>query len=140
MSHPCHNSDLKTKVINRRSVYARNSSTNIVKIIILMSDDSTGPDSSINPSFPLVCLEYSPKDPNVLAGGMYNGRLGFWDTRRGAEPFDQSTMWLSHKDPAFSVVWLASKTGTELMSASTDAQVLVNVFHHPLPSVSILCR
>lgn len=30
----------------------------------------------------------------------------------------------SHRDPAYKVIWIQSKTGTECFSASTDGQVL----------------
>lgn len=39
----------------------------------------------------------------------------------------------SHRDPAYKVVWLQSKTGTEAFSASTDGQV------NTRPALCVLC-
>ena len=29
-------------------------------------------------------LNYNPKDPHILIGGMYNGLLAYWDDRKGS--------------------------------------------------------
>ena len=47
----------------------------------------------------------------------------YWDTRKGAQPVEMSPIEHSHRDPAYKTIWLASKTGTECFSASTDGQV-----------------
>ncbi|XP_006034869.1 dynein intermediate chain 2, axonemal [Alligator sinensis] len=82
------------------------------------------PDLVLKPSSPLVCLEYNPKDSHVLVGGCYNGQIAYWDTRKGGQPVELSTVELSHRDPVYSAIWLQSKTGTDCFSASTDGQVL----------------
>ncbi|KAF4526460.1 hypothetical protein B566_EDAN014072, partial [Ephemera danica] len=71
----------------------------------------------------LVCLEYNAKEPHVLAGGMYDGRVACWDTRKGPEPAEASPLEPAHRDPVHRVLWLNSKTGTEFFSASSDGQV-----------------
>ena len=38
-------------------------------------DDPTEPDLTLHPPSFLVSVEYNPKDPNVLAGGCYNGQV-----------------------------------------------------------------
>ncbi|XP_014462004.1 dynein axonemal intermediate chain 2 [Alligator mississippiensis] len=82
------------------------------------------PDLVLKPSSPLVCLEYNPKDSHVLVGGCYNGQIAYWDTRKGGQPVELSTVELSHRDPVYGAIWLQSKTGTDCFSASTDGQVL----------------
>lgn len=73
---------------------------------------------------PIVCLEYNPKDPHSLVSGLYNGQVAFWDTRRGSDPVELSSLAYSHRDPTHCVLWINSKSGTEFFSASTDGQVL----------------
>jgi dynein intermediate chain 2, axonemal len=81
------------------------------------------PEQELIPASPLVCLEYNPKDPHILVGGCYNGLIAFWDTRKGTAPVESSPIERSHRDPVYNVVWMASKTGTECFSVSTDGQV-----------------
>ncbi|XP_049595263.1 dynein axonemal intermediate chain 2 [Syngnathus scovelli] len=82
------------------------------------------PELTLKPASPLVCLDYNPKDPHTLVGGSYNGQIVFWDTRKGSQPADVSSLEQSHRDPVYKAIWLQSKTGTEAFSASTDGQVL----------------
>ncbi|KAI1886582.1 hypothetical protein AGOR_G00197290 [Albula goreensis] len=82
------------------------------------------PELTVKPVSPLVCLEYNPKDSHVLVGGCYNGQIAYWDTRKGSQPVEMSTIEHSHRDPVYKVIWLQSKTGTDVFSASTDGQVL----------------
>ncbi|XP_064614684.1 dynein intermediate chain 3, ciliary-like [Liolophura sinensis] len=82
------------------------------------------PEMVMKPVSPLVCLEYNPKDAHVLLGGCYNGQIAYWDTRKGSQPVEVSPIEHSHRDPAYKVIWIQSKTGTECFSASTDGQVL----------------
>ncbi|TDG95893.1 hypothetical protein EPR50_G00244200 [Perca flavescens] len=82
------------------------------------------PEMTLKPASPLVCLEYNPKDPHTLVGGAYNGQIAYWDTRRGSLPVETSSVEQSHRDPVYKIIWLQSKTGTDVFSASTDGQVL----------------
>ena len=38
-------------------------------------DDPTEPDLTLQPPSFLVSCEYNPKDPNIIAGGCYNGQV-----------------------------------------------------------------
>lgn len=49
--------------------------------------------------------------------------LAYWDTRRGSQPVELSSVEHSHRDPVYKIIWLQSKTGTDTFSASTDGQV-----------------
>ncbi|XP_028935447.1 dynein intermediate chain 2, axonemal [Ornithorhynchus anatinus] len=82
------------------------------------------PEYVLKPSSPLVTVEYNPKDSHVLLGGCYNGQIAYWDTRKGSQPVDMSTIEFSHRDPVYGAIWLQSKTGTECFSASTDGQIM----------------
>ncbi|XP_030317971.1 dynein intermediate chain 2, axonemal [Calypte anna] len=87
-------------------------------------ENPNNPELSLTPSSPLVCLEYNPKDNNILVGGCYNGQITYWDIRKGELPVEVSTVEVSHRDPVYGAIWLQSKTGTDCFSASTDGQVL----------------
>uniref|UniRef100_A0A1B6H019 Dynein intermediate chain 3, ciliary n=1 Tax=Cuerna arida TaxID=1464854 RepID=A0A1B6H019_9HEMI len=81
------------------------------------------PELVLQPTVPLVCLEYNPKDPHSLVSGLYNGQVAFFDTRRGGDPVELSSLAHSHRDPTHQVLWINSKSGTEFFSASSDGQV-----------------
>ncbi|XP_072226733.1 dynein axonemal intermediate chain 2 [Leuresthes tenuis] len=82
------------------------------------------PEMTLKPVSLLVCLDYNPKDSHTLVGGSYNGQIVYWDTRRGSQPVEYSSLEHSHRDPVYKIIWLQSKTGTDAFSASTDGQVL----------------
>ncbi|XP_041867914.1 dynein intermediate chain 2, axonemal isoform X2 [Melanotaenia boesemani] len=82
------------------------------------------PEMTLKPASPLICLDYNPKDSHTLVGGSYNGQIAYWDTRRGSQPVEYSSVEHSHRDPVYKIIWLQSKTGTDAFSASTDGQVL----------------
>ncbi|XP_069581767.1 dynein axonemal intermediate chain 2 [Brachyistius frenatus] len=82
------------------------------------------PEATLKPASPLVCLDYNPKDSHTLVGGSYSGQIAYWDTRRGSQPVEVSSVEQSHRDPVYKIIWLQSKTGTDAFSASTDGQVL----------------
>jgi len=81
------------------------------------------PEITLVPPSPLVSLEYSNRDPNILMGGSYNGLLVFWDLRTGPAPNKVTSIEKSHKDPVYEIAWIQSKVH-ECMSTSTDSQVL----------------
>uniref|UniRef100_A0A3Q2ZT59 Dynein axonemal intermediate chain 2 n=1 Tax=Kryptolebias marmoratus TaxID=37003 RepID=A0A3Q2ZT59_KRYMA len=82
------------------------------------------PEVTLKPASLLVCLDYNPKDSHTLVGGCYNGQIAYWDTRKGSQPVEYSSMEHSHRDPVYKIIWLQSKTGTDAFSASTDGQIL----------------
>eukprot|EP00658_Telonema_sp_P-2_P008706 TRINITY_DN13293_c0_g1_i1.p1 TRINITY_DN13293_c0_g1~~TRINITY_DN13293_c0_g1_i1.p1 ORF type:complete len:570 (+),score=149.52 TRINITY_DN13293_c0_g1_i1:224-1933(+) len=81
------------------------------------------PELTLVPPSPLVALEYSNRDPNILMGGSYNGLLVFWDLRSGSSPSRMTSIEKSHKDPVYEITWIQSKHH-ECMSTSTDGQIL----------------
>ncbi|TGZ68192.1 hypothetical protein CRM22_004380 [Opisthorchis felineus] len=82
------------------------------------------PELVLKPASPLVCIEYNPKDSHTLISGCYNGQLAFWDRRKGSQPVEVTPVEQSHRDPAWKVIWIQSKTGTECFSTGTDGQVM----------------
>jgi len=82
------------------------------------------PEFKLKPPSPLCCLEYNPKDPHLLVGGSYNGLITCYDTRVGESAKETSVIETSHRDPVYSITWLAGKSPFECVSTSTDAQVL----------------
>ncbi|KAL1522415.1 hypothetical protein AB1Y20_017405 [Prymnesium parvum] len=95
------------------------------------------PDFELQPSSPLCCLEYNPKDPHILLGGSYNGLISMFDTRKGPTPAEISIIEKSHRDPVYDIAWLAGKTAYECASTSTDGQVLWWDIRRPEPSDSL---
>ncbi|RXN02170.1 Kinesin-like protein KIF19 [Acipenser ruthenus] len=91
---------------------------------VTTTENPDKPEMTLKPVSPLVCLEYNPKDSHILIGGCYNGQIAYWDTRKGSQPVEMSTIEHSHRDPVYKVIWLQSKTGTDYFSASTDGHVL----------------
>ena len=116
---------------------------------VLLLDDPTEPDLTIHPPSYLVSVEYNPKDPNILAGGCYNGQVSihslslsllpniitnlpislsyvqicWWDARKGGQPDGMIPMDQCHIDPVYKTIWLNAKAGTEFFTGSTDGMV-----------------
>ncbi|KAJ8972987.1 hypothetical protein NQ317_019018 [Molorchus minor] len=86
-------------------------------------ENPNAPLMTLKPEFPMVCLEYNPKDPHSLVSGQENGQVAVWDIRKGEEPVELSVVESSFRDPVHNVLWIHSKTGTEFFSSSTDGQV-----------------
>ncbi|KAF0294467.1 Dynein intermediate chain 3, ciliary [Amphibalanus amphitrite] len=87
-------------------------------------ENPSRPDYTLTPPDSLVSLEFNPKESFVLAGGTYRGRVCVFDRRRGALPVDLSPLETGHADPVYSTVWVNSKSGAEIFTASTDGMVL----------------
>lgn len=92
------------------------------------------PEIDLVPASPLCCLQYSPKDSNLIAGGSYNGMVQLWDVRKAApggsnepkqgKPDLKSVIDDSHKDPVWDLKWLMSKSG-EVLTVSTDGRAFI---------------
>ncbi len=82
------------------------------------------PEAALAAPSPLVTLAFNLKDHHLVGGGQYNGQLTFFDLRKGPAPVDATPVAHSHRDAVRSFAWTQSKTGTELMSTSTDGSVL----------------
>jgi len=72
----------------------------------------------------LVCTQFNHKNSDMLLSGCYNGILNLYDLRKGPTPAGKSSVEVSHYDPVYDVVWLQSKTGTEVASVSSDGRLV----------------
>ncbi|XP_012347214.1 dynein intermediate chain 3, ciliary-like isoform X2 [Apis florea] len=79
---------------------------------------------TLKSQIPLMTVEFNPRDHVVLTGGLMNGQVCYWDLRTGENPINTSHQYVSHRHPAIQVLWIPSKTCTDVFSASTDGLVL----------------
>ena len=87
------------------------------------------PEKTLLPQSPLCCMAFNNKTPEIIVGGSYNGSLSIFDTRIGnsagvIKPQKTSILEKSHHDPVYNVEWIATKTGSECVSSSTDGRLL----------------
>eukprot|EP01062_Namystynia_karyoxenos_P058322 TRINITY_DN49888_c0_g1_i1.p1 TRINITY_DN49888_c0_g1~~TRINITY_DN49888_c0_g1_i1.p1 ORF type:complete len:608 (+),score=245.84 TRINITY_DN49888_c0_g1_i1:159-1982(+) len=97
-------------------------------------NNPNSPEIDLVPQSPLCCLQYSPKDTNIIAGGSYNGVVQLWDVRKASassatepkvgKPDSKSVIDDSHKDPVWDLKWLMSKSG-EFLTVSTDGKAFI---------------
>ena len=87
-------------------------------------EDPLTPVMHITPRDPLVCLQYSRKDPNLLAGGSLTGQVTLFDCRLGGSPQAEACLPDSKGDPVNDLAWINSKTGTEVLAAIADGSVV----------------
>ncbi|CAB1338343.1 unnamed protein product [Coregonus sp. 'balchen'] len=66
--------------------------------------------------------EYFEGEEEVVEESKPSTFSTYWDTCKGSQPVEMSTLEHSHRDPVYKVIWLQSKTGTDTFSASTDDQ------------------
>jgi len=88
------------------------------------------PEKTLDPGFsPLCTMAWSTKITDILGAGAYNGSLCFFDMKRGGpdgkiKPISTTLLEKSHHDPIYDIYWCAGKTGTELVTTSTDGRLL----------------
>lgn len=87
------------------------------------------PEKTLEPNSPLTTMAFSLKITDILAAGSYNGALTFFDMKRGGpdgkiKPIATTLLEKSHYDPIYDVYWCVGKTGTELVTTSTDGRIL----------------
>lgn len=72
---------------------------------------------------PIVSMEWNPSSRNFLIGGLVTGKIGYYDLRKAPKHVDITSDEVSHRDPVHSVLWLASKSGFDFFSASSDGEI-----------------
>eukprot|EP01065_Artemidia_motanka_P036281 TRINITY_DN44191_c0_g1_i1.p1 TRINITY_DN44191_c0_g1~~TRINITY_DN44191_c0_g1_i1.p1 ORF type:complete len:608 (+),score=247.86 TRINITY_DN44191_c0_g1_i1:91-1914(+) len=115
-------------------------------------NNPNSPEIDLIPQSPLCCLQYSPKDSNIIAGGSYNGVVQLWDVRKAApagsnepkqgKPDAKSIIDDSHKDPVWDLKWLMSKSG-EFLTVSTDGRAFIwdiRELSKPMESETVVLR
>ena len=76
------------------------------------------------PPSPLVVTQYYSRNADLVAGGLMDGRVCFFDVRTGSNPVIISTQASSHQDAVFDVSWIQSKTHSEAVSTSPDGRAI----------------
>ncbi|XP_076680481.1 dynein intermediate chain 3, ciliary-like [Andrena cerasifolii] len=82
------------------------------------------PLTALKASSPLVTVEFNPRDPSLLIGGLVSGQVCTWDIRRSDEAAQVSHPLVSHQHPANQALWINSKANAEFFSASTNGVVM----------------
>lgn len=82
------------------------------------------PAHTLEPSHPCWRLACSPKDPEVLIGGLENGTACIFDTREGTKPLSYSSLYHSHHGPITALLFIHSRSQTEFFTGSPDGQCL----------------
>lgn len=77
-------------------------------------------DETLYPPSPLIDLQWSSRDSNVLIGGLMNGQVCSWDRRLGCKPTLFCEPHVAHRDQVRSVLFINSKNGTEFVSGGAD--------------------
>lgn len=86
-------------------------------------ENSNDPELTIRSPVPLVDLTFSPRNSNILAGGLLNGQVGFWDRRKGRTPVALNPPHTSHRDIARCILFIHSKLGGEFFSGGPDGML-----------------
>ncbi|BET01373.1 Hypothetical protein NTJ_14189 [Nesidiocoris tenuis] len=86
--------------------------------------DPSKPELVLDAGYQISTIAYNPREKRMLVAGMTNGQMCYWDTRKGSKPISFSGYYNSFRDVPSKVIWIASKTGNECMSASPDGQIL----------------
>ncbi|KAJ8729777.1 hypothetical protein PYW08_001358 [Mythimna loreyi] len=87
-------------------------------------ENANHPDRTLSPPCPLLDLQYNPRDPHLLAGGLMSGSVAAWDTRvHVAEPSLTSPPHVAHRDFVRNVLFINSKNGQEFFSGGPDGVV-----------------
>ncbi|ROT75479.1 putative dynein intermediate chain 2, axonemal-like isoform X1, partial [Penaeus vannamei] len=95
-------------------------------------DCSSSPELDLHAPSWLQYLQYNPKDPHVIAAGLYNGQVSWWDTRQGPRPVESTSLEVSHAQTVTALTWMAHKTRSELFTVSTDGRPTDTLVLDPL--------
>ena len=85
---------------------------------------SIKPACELTPNWSLVVAKYYARNADLVAGGNVAGRVEFFDLRASTKATGCSKYESSHHDPVFDLSWIQSKTHSEVVSTSTDGQVI----------------
>lgn len=82
------------------------------------------PAHTLEPSHSCWQLACSPKEPEILIGGLENGTVCIFDIREGTKPVSDSSVYNSHRGPVTSLLFGHSRSQTEFFTGSPDGQCL----------------
>ncbi|KAM3955366.1 LOW QUALITY PROTEIN: dynein intermediate chain 3, ciliary-like [Aphomia sociella] len=83
-------------------------------------ENANNPEVTIRGPVPLLDLQFNPRDHNLLAGGLMNGQVGYWDRRQGGAPLGMCAPHVAHRDLVRNVLFINSKSGLEFFSSGPD--------------------
>nr|XP_060613191.1 cytoplasmic dynein 2 intermediate chain 2 isoform X2 [Anolis sagrei ordinatus] len=88
------------------------------------------PDLVVETPSAVMCLAFHPRQPSLIAGGLFNGEVLVWDTGRVEDPLLWRTGMTddTHTDPVYQVAWLQDSKHSHtfrVLSVSTDGKILV---------------
>lgn len=83
-------------------------------------ENAVTPELAITPIHPLLDLQFSPRDPSILIGGLTSGQVAAWDTRQGGIATLINPLHTAHRDVAKCVKFITSKSGGEFFSSGPD--------------------
>ncbi|XP_028168421.1 dynein intermediate chain 3, ciliary-like [Ostrinia furnacalis] len=82
------------------------------------------PAHTLEPDCPCWQMACSPKDPEILIGGLENGTVCVFDIREGSKAISYSSVYNSHRNPITSLLYIHSRSQTEFFTGSPDGQCL----------------
>ncbi|XP_062815503.1 cytoplasmic dynein 2 intermediate chain 2 isoform X4 [Anolis carolinensis] len=90
----------------------------------------TRPDLVVETPSAVMCLAFHPRQPSLIAGGLFSGEVLVWDTGRLEDPLLWRTGMTddTHTDPVYQVSWLQDSKHSHtfrVLSVSTDGKILV---------------
>ncbi|XP_013189544.1 dynein intermediate chain 3, ciliary [Amyelois transitella] len=91
-----------------------------VKSYIWDIENANHPELALTPPCCLLDLQFSPRDINILAGGLMNGQVGYWDRRVGGAAVGVCPPHVAHRDLVRNVLFINSKSGMEFFSSGPD--------------------
>ncbi|BFI24814.1 WD repeat-containing protein 34 [Marchantia polymorpha subsp. ruderalis] len=114
--------------------------------------DSFNQTSSITLDNCLMCIAFHPLQPDIIAGGTFNGEIYVWDLSKDDPQIAVSgATYVCHSEPITQVAWYhsgkesgicsSSKDTFQIISTSTDGQILLwsaDNLNQPLYGYSIL--
>ena len=70
------------------------------------------PDISVEVPCCLMCVEFHPDMPNIVAGGLFNGEIRVWDVSNSEEPLLMSSVIddYFHREPIAKLAWVRNAT------------------------------
>lgn len=69
----------------------------IKSILVFIIENSNVAYMSLKANDPIVTIEFNPRDPSLLIGGLLNGQVCLWDIRTGVTPVTGSHPKYSHR-------------------------------------------
>ncbi|CAH1645244.1 unnamed protein product [Spodoptera littoralis] len=86
-------------------------------------EQSTSPETTLEPPCPMIDLQFNPREPSVLAGALLNGQVAAWDRRSARAHVMLCPPHVAHRDAVRNVLFINAKSGAELFSGGVDGAI-----------------